>query len=297
MRFRLLRVLVALIIVGSLSLIITSVLYWVFRIVFDAGIDTLGIGLYFYFFGMIVWGLISTSSHQEKGAIILRNWFDSRLKGFSLRARYQFRLFIFRVGIIAFLGTSIYAIVATYAGEQHVFYIDLFIAGFFLMWFSPLLISDRDIALLFFRRFRNEKIKVAEDLELALKRYNKSVDFRFSSKKLSDIVQYVMHADGLGLEECKSSIDTRLSEIIQSLENKQYAKVPDILVQFSVDCDSFVKRYSDLGIEIRPSLWFRAKDTFSSCLLKILPQLLWLLILLIIYLVLRNFISIDFPFP
>lgn len=297
LRFRLLRVLAALIIVGSLSLMIVSVLNWILRIAFGSGINTLEMGLLLYFFGMVMWVLISTSSQQEKGAIVLRKWIDSKLKGFSLRSRYHFRLFIFRVGAIASLGTLIYGAVATYGGAKGSLHLDLFIAGFLLAWFSPFIISDKDIALFYFKKFRNEKIKVAEDLKRALKRYNKSVDFRFSSKNLSDLVQYVMHAEGLDLEECRSTIDARLDEIIQSLENNQYGRVPDILVQFSTDCDSFVKKYGDLGVKIKPSFWFRAKDNFSASLLKILPQLLWLLVLLIVYLILRNFISIDFPFP
>jgi hypothetical protein len=250
-----------------------------------------------FFFGMVIWILLSTSKTQEKGAQKLQNWFDSKLKRFELRTRYLFRLFIFRIGAIAFAGTILFGFFGTLAGEKHMLYIDLLIIGLFLIWFSSCLISDKDIALFYFRKFRNDEIKNFEDLRRGLHRYNKTVDFRFSSKKMSAIIQYVKHAYDLDLEGCKKNIDMRLSEIIQSFENKQYGKIPDILVQFSTDCDSFVKTNSGLGIEIKPSLWIRVKENISSSLLKILPQLFWLLILITIYLILRTFVPIEISIP
>jgi len=299
LKFNLLSILSALIIVGFLSIAITSILYWIQKGVFKTDLsDTLGTALTLFFFGMIIWAMFQTSTTQEKGARKLRNWFDSKLKRVDLRTKHLLRVSLFRVGIIATFGTMLFACFATYAGESQTLFIDLLIIGLFLIWFSPLLMSDKDVALVFFRKFRNDEIKMIEDLSHALHRYNKSVDFRFSSKKLSAIVQYVKHAYSLDLEECKSNIELRLNEIVQSFENAQYGQIPEILVQLSTDCDSFMKRYSGLGIKIKPSLWIRAKENISSSLLKILPQLFWLLILIAIYFILRTFVpTIEIPFP
>jgi len=261
--------------------------------------DTLGFVLiYFFFSGMVVWAIFQTPTTQERGAKRLQNWFDSKLKRFDLRTRHLLRVSLFRLGIIMSLGTFLYAFFATYAGESNTFFYDLFIIGIFLILFSPYLMSDKDVALVYFRKFRNDKIKLIQDLSRALNRYNKSVGFRFSTKKLSAIVQYVRHVDSLDLKEDKSNIEARLDVIIQSLQNKQYGEIPQVLANLSTDSNLFIQKYSNLGMEIKSSLWTRTKETFTFSMQKILPQLFWLLILLVVYLILRAFIpTIELPFP
>jgi hypothetical protein len=287
-----------LVLVGSLSIAFTLVLYWFLRAVFNVDLqNTFQFGLMVFVFGMVFWAMASTSTLQERGARILQNWFDSRLEHFELRTRYELRLFLFRIGMIVFLGTVLFAFFGTLAGQQHMLYIDLFFVGPLLILVSHSLISDTGIALLFLKKFRNDKNKDNEDLRHGLQRYNRSIRFHIAPKRLSAIAQYAMHVYHFKLEECQTNIENKLDEIIQSLENKQYGQIPDALVQLSADCDSYIKKYSGLGIEIKPSLWIRAKENVSSSLLKVLPQLFWLLILIAIYTILRTFIPIQLSFP
>ena len=292
-----LRIVSALIIIGSLSIAIPSILYWIMKAMFNIDFgDTTTMVFTLFIFGMVIWILLSTSTTQDRGHQKLQNWFDRRLGGLELRTRYLLRLSLLRMGWITFVGTALFGVFSGLAGEKQTMFIDLFIFGLFLMWFSTYLISDEGVALVHFRKFRNDKVKSSGDLRRALKCYNKSVDFRFSSKKLSASVQYAMHVYDLDLEECKNNIAMRLNEIIQSLENKQYGQIPEILVQLSSDYDSFLKNYGGLGIEIKPSLWVRTKENISSSLLQILPKLFWFLTLIAIYLILRTFIPIELSF-
>lgn len=291
-----LRIVFALILVGSLSYIITSALYWIWKVAFNTDFgDTTAFNLLLFYFGMAFWSIYSIRATVDRGSIRLENWVDSKLKRYELRTRYVFRLFLFRIGLVTFMGTILYWFAAgLLAGEKHTFAIDLFFVSLVLIGFSLLLISDKDIALLSFRKFRDDKTKNFEDLRHALKTYNKTTNLPFSTKELSEIAQYVTYAYNLNLEECKS-IDTSLNEIIKLIENKQDEQIPKILVQLSADCDSFIKKYSSIGIEIKPSLWIRVKETVSSALLKILPQVFWLLIIIAIYLIIRTFVPIEFP--
>lgn len=127
---------------------------------------------------------------------------------------------------------------------------------------------------------------------------NKSVGFRFSSRRLSAIVQYIEHADNLDLKEERSQIDSRLDTIIHSLQGKQYSEIPQILASLSAESDLLIQKYSDLGLEIKSFLQTKIKESCTSALQKVLPQLLWLLILLVVYLVLMTlFPTIELPFP
>ncbi len=284
--------------VGSLSIAITSVLYWFGRALFDVDVhDTDAIGLMVFVFGMAIWAMVSTSQLQERGARKLQNWFDSKLAHFELRTRYELRVFLFRMGMIMFLGTVLFGFFGTLAGQQHMVYIDLFFIGPILVVFSHLLISDADIALLFLSKFREDSTKNDDNLRYGLQRYNRSVHFHIAPKRLSAIAQYAVHTYHFKIKECETSIEKKLDEIIHSLENKQYGQIPDVLAQLSADCDSYKKKYSGLGIEIKPSLWTRARENVSSSLLKVLPQLFWLLILIAIYTILRAFIPIQLSFP
>lgn len=297
-RFYLLRTIFAVVLMGSSSIALTSVLYWVGRAVFNVDLQNIYVlGLMIFIFGMAFWVMASTSTLQERGGRILQNWFDSKLEHFELRTRYELRLFLFRIGMIIFLGTVLFAFFGTLAGQRHMLYIDLFIVGPVLILISHSLISDTGIALLFLKKFRSDKTKDNEDLRYGLQRYNRSVGFHIAPKRLSAISQYAIHVYHFKLGECETNIEKKLDEIIQSLENKQYGQIPDALVQLSTDCDSYITKYGGLGIEIKPSLWIRTKENVSSSLLKVLPQLFWLIILIAIYTILRTLIPIQLSIP
>ncbi len=259
--------------------------------------DTLRLTLMLFFFGMSTWFILSTETTQEKGAKKLRKWFDSKLGRLELRTRYLLRLFLWRIGVIASLGTILFAFFSTLAGEEHTFFVDILIIGLFLIWLSPYIISHRDIALVFFRKSRNSKTEMTKDLEGALQQYNKSVDFRLSQEKLTAITHYVRHAYGLNLEEDKSQIDAKLSDIIKSLETKQYGKIPQILSDLSVNSTDFFQKYSSLGIGIKSSLWTKTREAVASSMREILPKLFYLLILIVIYLILNIFLQIQISIP
>lgn len=288
----------ALIIIGSLSITITSILYWIWKGIFKISFgDTLDLTLMFFFFGVLMWILLSTGTTQERGAKKLQKWFDSKLGRLELRTRRLLRLFFWQIGVIASLGTILFGVFSAFAGEKHTFFVDILLVGLFLIWFSPLLISDEDVALVLFRRFRNSKTAIVKDLEGALHRYNKSIDFRLSREKLSAITQYVRHAYSLNLEEAKNKIDAKLCGIIKSLETKQYGRIPQTLSDLSVDSTKFFQKYSSLGMEIQFSLWTKTKGIVVSLVREILPKLFYLLILIAIYLILNIFLQIQISIP
>ena len=77
-RFYLLRIIFGLVLVGSLSIAITSVLHWFIRALFDVGFrDTDALGLMMSVFGIAFWAMVSTSSLQERSARKLQNWRES----------------------------------------------------------------------------------------------------------------------------------------------------------------------------------------------------------------------------
>lgn len=297
LRFSVFRLLCTALYVGSLSIAMTSVIYWFSKAVFNTNLnDPIGFSTVLFFFGMLIWILFSTSSSQVTGEVVIQNWFDSKLRRVSLRTRHLFRQTFFRIGVILTVWSLLYGVFGTLAGVQHMFFVDAPIYGVVLVLVSFWFISDRDIALLYLSKFREGKTtKSAGDLATGLNRYNRSTNFLFDSKKLSAIVQYVMAAYRFNMKECRYRIELRLDEIIQFLESRQYGQIPDNLAQLLADCNSFVERYSDLGFKIRYPLWTSLKETTSSSLQRKIPELLFATIILAILVIIRWFFGVQIP--
>lgn len=294
LRIRKLGVILAVITVGFLSTVLTSILFWVSKGIFRTNLsDPISTGLLMFLFGLILWAIASTEDLQSIGEKKSQDYFDSKLNRYSLQNRYLVRVSLFRIGLILSLGTFWYGFFATYAGESHAFFLDAFIVGIILVLISPLFISNKNISLLFFRKFRNAERKNIDELSKALNRYNRSVDFCMSSKSLSSIYQYAEHVYNLDLKDCRNSIDANLDEIIKSLEDKKFCEIPRSLLQISMGCEDFIQKYKSIGIEIKPSNWTKVKETIASSIPKVVPNLIWLMILFAIGFMLRDYIPIQ----
>lgn len=159
---------------------------------------------------------------------------------------------------------------------------------------SPLLISNLKVSLLFFKKFRNPpRVKDIGHLAKALNRYNRSSGFRFSPKRLSFICQYAEHIYALNLPDCIHDFESRMDNIIRALENGQLSEIPENLLEISTSCNNFTQKYQSLGIEFKSSHWIRAKDALASSFSKIVPNLIWLMILFIVWFLLRDFIPFQ----
>lgn len=239
-----------------------------------------------------------TSGLFERGGEKWENWVSHKLQRYELRIRYILRKFLIRLGVTAVIGAMLIMILMQLTnGGLSAYTLIILFSGLFSGFLGVSLIFHYDISLIYFRNFRTNKIKHFKDLKHGLENYNKAVGFRFQSQKLYAITQYAKHVYNLELKEEINRLETKLDKIIRALENKNFGEIPSTLTELSKNSNFFIKKYGDVGIEIKAPFWTRTKEAITSSFHKALPQLIWLLIAIAIFLVLRMFIPIEISIP
>lgn len=299
LKLHLLRTVCILILICAVAICLSFVLYWVGIVFFNSEYDILELSLVFIIFILLISiPFLVPETLTERGEEKLRNWFVSKRQHYELNTRYVLRNFFIRLGTIIAISTMLVMLLiqATLPeGEQSPLYpLIPFFSGIFLFILGRSIISDYGVSFIHFKKFRSGKWKIFKDLERGLKNYNRAVGFGFQAKKLYSITQYARHVYSLGLREEIYPLETGLDKIIQAFENRNLGEIPKTLAELAKNSDSFVEKY---GIEFKPSFRTRTKETITSSFHKALPQLIWLLISIGIFLLLSPFIPIEISFP
>lgn len=293
-----LRIVCNIILVCVICISTSFILSWVLEAFFNLEPNFWGLSLVFMIFGLFLSIPFLTVGLAERGRNKGLRWFNQKLQRYEPRTRYTLRMFLTRLGVILVIGVILLVFLMQVADKEPWAYtlVPLF-SGLFLGLLGASLISYNEISLIHPKKFRMDEEKRFKDLKLGLENYNRAVDFSLQRKKLYAIIQYVKHVYNLGLKEEKHRLETNLDKIIRALENENLSEIPKTLVKVFKNFDSFIKEYGDIGIEIRAPLWTRTKETMVSSFHKALPQLIWLLITIAIFLVLRMFIPIEISIP
>lgn len=145
--------------------------------------------------------------------------------------------------------------------------------------------NHRDWTLYHLRCFR--KSRAYEDLEKALRDYNKILGSSLSMKQLLTVSQYVHEAYKVLNREDIQELDNKIDNVIASLENKEISKANEGLIDLSKFSIEHLKEHEQiLGFKVkypyRLRLWEHAKMSIG----KIFPQFILFLIWIALWIVL-----------
>jgi hypothetical protein len=142
------------------------------------------------------------------------------------------------------------------------------------------------------------KTEEPENLQKALKDYNRMLDSTLSWKRLLAISQYIHEAFKIGTENERIELNRRIAVLVYDLKHNNICGVDEDLVDLSSFSKELLKDHKKvLGFEVRYPLRFRTRQRISLSFAKVLSELMIAVFWIFLVSLLAYFKIIPVIFP
>lgn len=170
------------------------------------------------------------------------------------------------------------------------------LSGFSLIGAAQFLMNPYDWTIHYLQKFLQDK-DIA-DMDRALRTYNRVIGSSLSLKKLLSISQWVSEAHKIGNNKVSENLDSRIHNVIKSLESRNIAEANNRLISLSKYAMELIKEHKEtLGFEVSYPLKLRILEQFRGSLSKIFTQFMLFLLWLAFVVVLASLGIIPTPPP
>lgn len=171
-----------------------------------------------------------------------------------------------------------------------------FLLGSTLVGTARFLMNPRDWTIHYMQRFRRGK--VPEDLDKALRNYNRTLGSSLSLKRLLSISQCVNEAYKIGNRKDWEDLDSQINHVIGLLKNKNISDANNGLITLSKSAMKLIEEHKQtLGFKVTYPLRLRIWEGFRESLAKVFSGFMLFLVWFALYIFLTSLGLIPTPPP